>query len=65
MDIQAYLKKIPSEEKSIKQEAAIYQRMNFKERLKCFTQLMALVEHLRPPLTYNDGEPPLQKLWKR
>lgn len=64
MKVREYLKTIPAEEESIKQEASIYSGMKFAERLKCFKQIMELVEHLCPSLKYKDGEAPVEKLWR-
>lgn len=64
MDTPEYLKKISTEEELIKQEANLYQEMSFSERLNCFSQIMELVEHLRPSVKYSDGEEPIERLWR-
>ena len=64
MDMTEYLKRIPSEEESIKKEASIYKKMKFAERLRCFQQIMELVERFCPTLKYKDGEESVEKLWR-
>lgn len=64
MNTLEYLKRIPTEEELIKQEAVLYKKMSFSERLNCFNQIIDLVGHLRPAVKYSDGEEPIEKLWR-